>query len=78
MLLNALVIIVLATKLLTPSIASLAATGFLIGAIVQPLFVAAAIKPILGLGLFCMFDTVLEMAGIVVCLASVGHLVDQC
>ena len=80
MLLNALVIIVLATKQRprTPDTihrASLAATGFLVGAIVHPLFMAAEINPILGLGLFCMFDTVLEIAGIGVCLASVGHLV---
>ena len=79
MVLNALVVIVVVTKQQLRTVynillACLAVTDFLVGLLVQPLSVAADFKRIFGLGPFCMFDTVLGMVGIGVCLASVGHL----
>ena len=41
----------------------------------QPLSVAAEIKHILGLGPFCVFDTVLWMASVRTCFESIGLLV---
>ena len=78
--LNALVVTVVVTKQQLRTVynillACLAVTDFLVGLLVQPLSVVADVKRILGLGPFCMFDTVLAMAGLGVCLASVGHLV---
>ena len=66
MVLNALVVIVVVTKQQLRTVynillACLAVTDFLVGLL-------------FGLGPFCMFDTVLGMVGIGVCLASVGHL----
>ena len=79
-LLNALVIIVVATKqqLRTPYnilLACLAATDLLVGVLVQPLFVASEIKHIRGIGPFCALDTVLVVITYSVCGASIGHLV---
>ena len=79
-LLNALVIIVIATKQQLRSLhnillACLAATDLLVGVLVQPLFVASEIKHIHGIGSFCALDTVLTMVSYGVCAASIGHLV---
>ena len=77
--LNALVVLVVVTKQQLRTVynillACLAVTDVLVGLLLQPLTVAAEIKHIFGLGPFCMFDTVLGVVGIGLCLASVGHL----
>ena len=78
-LLNALVIIVIATKpqlrsLRNILLACLAATDLLVGLLVQPLFVASEIKHIHGIGPFCVLDTVLGVVSYGVCAASISHL----
>ena len=79
-LLNSLVIIAIATKqqlrtLYSILLACLAATDLLVGVLVQPLFVASEIKHILGIGPFCVLDTVLVVVTYGVCGTSISHLV---
>ena len=79
-LLNALVIIVVATKQQLRTrynilLACLAATDLLVGVLVQPLFVASEMKHILGIGPFCTLDTVLVVFTYGVCGTSISHLV---
>ena len=79
-LLNSLVIIAIMTKqqlrtLYNILLACLAATDLLVGVLVQPLFVASDIKHILGIGPFCVLDTVVVVITYSLCGASIGHLV---
>lgn len=79
-LLNALVIVVVATKRQLRThynilLACLAGADLLVGGLVQPLLVVVEVKHILSIPPFCAFHTVCVVVSYGTCVASISHLV---